>query len=349
MRILYVVQAMFEHGHQHIVDFLRQRGCKVEVVTIKHDGHMYNGIGKYKTTMRYGDFCGQAMVQKCNQIKYDVIIFTIHSTGFKGAGSTPTNAIGRFQTKVSPRLGYVDIEHDLLFSNPCHSMLQKSLGIVSFHGPHVQFLEKLGYQTHMAQWYKLGEQLPPHGMANVDPLQDAVFVGTNSPGWMIHLNKHQQLPYGKLFRNVWYKRFTPKDDQLKAGTKRLPPPFDGPTGVAQCAKIAKFFFVRSSSCLLEAMLYGSIPILYNVGEQPTEQVTEVVSRVKIPRDVRYPCEQMLAVTPTDLDKKVKLLRKQPDVYQETLALLKQDWFPEDYQALPTTHETVWKIIRGAKS
>jgi len=340
--VLFVVQAMFETVYDHVARFLEDRGCDVEMLIVADATERESHPDCPDSTI----FADRRFVRRC-QNRYDVIVLCIHCR--------KSQRMNRFQKRVTPRLGYVFLEHDLLAPEPERGIRRKTLGVVSFQEKHRQALRQAGYRTVMAKWNKLDADYPEYAMAGASPWEDAVLIGSSHPLMSRRMAKSVEFEHPGVFRTVWYKPWNTSDREVKKGTVRLPSIFESPRGGKYCADIAKFHLSCGSSSLLDALLFGCMPVLYlppaggalvsGLGrtiEFSETAVDEIVSRVNFGA-----FNPGYAVTSTELARKVEMLRRDRALFDSTLDRLKAEWFPDDYASLPSTGEAVWTLMGEA--
>jgi len=341
-KLLFVVQAMFETVYEHVVHFLESRGCDVEMLVVADETERESHPDCPDSKI----FADRRFVRRC-QDRYDAIVLCIHCR--------KSQRMIRFQKRVTPRLGYVFLEHDLLAPEPERGIRRKTLGVVSFQKKHQRALKQAGYKSVMAKWNKLDADYPEYTMAGASPWEDAVLIGSSHPIMSRRMAKDVEFEYPGLFRTVWYKPWNVSDRTVKIGTVRLPSIFESPRGGKYCADIAKFHLSCGSSSLLDALLFGCMPILYlppaggalvNGLGRPIEfseiAVDEIVSRVNFGA-----FNPGYAVTSTELSRKVGMLRGDRALFDSTLDRLRAEWFPSEYALLPSTGEAVWMLLSEA--
>jgi len=322
MKLLYIIHTMSETIHSHIVDFLRAKGCHVDL-------RIHASRAREERSRRIR-IRSAAFAEQCRRESYDAIIMCIHSS---------SRPVRRFQQLVTPRLGYIDLEHDLLAEVPEHGLPEKSLGVVSFHTRHHDILNSLGYRAVMARWYKLDATYPSYAMRGAAPMEDAVLIGSSA------FDKASAFEHRGCFRKVWYKRFNAAlDNGPKAGTRLLPEIFDSPRGMRYCADISRFHFTYGSGSYVDSLLFGSIPILYDADFSDERDMNGVVSSI----DFAPFGGRSIAVTDTNLPAKMAMLRGDTELYGRTLRILRDRWFPPDYLSLPTTQEAIWSLLESAR-
>jgi len=337
MRLLYLMQASLETCQDHIVEHLRDAGHHVDVEIVVPEHPQFN-IPAYTGKRRTLGLTEKVFTDQCSAAGYDAIISCLHNN---------EPAVRQFVETVKPRMGYIDVEHDLL-GPPERVVRPRSLGVVAYHKKQHKWLLEQGYRSIMARWYKLDVDYDPADVEAIQwfqdtqPSADAVFIGSCHQNVAGMIRKRVPFEYGHLFRKVWYKRFLSTDTVLKEGTHELPPIFDTPRGSFYCAGIAGYHFTAGSSSYLDALLFGSIPILYGVKGLAEKQVSDVLSMVSY--KPFFPCGYGLAVTTTNLDHKINLLRSSPQLFFATFERLRSEWFVPDLAELPSTGEAICRLI-----
>lgn len=324
-KVLYICAENEYCVNEHIINFLREKGIDVVVDLIEL-------VRSFDAN--WDRFSDAGYQKKHKEEKYDFIISNTHS-------SFPS--IRNFQKNVLPKIGFIDLEHDLMSNDvPEHfANYGKSL-LVAFHNRHYTSATKLlnDRTISKARWIKLDASYPPiHDFNSIDMWNDAILIGSGIWEGM----DFSRVGYFKHFRKVWYKKYV-KSWNIK-GIDSLPEPFIGPLGSKYCADFCKFIVTESSSCYQDTLLFGSIPLLTGgslIKEVPIDDlISEVTLKVWQPPGIA----PFKAVTINgDIGYKVNTLKNNRSIFEKTHKLLFSEWFDENYTSLPSAHEVIYNFI-----
>lgn len=323
--LLYIYVATEYDTNKHIVEFLKSKGITITLEPILV-------INKYDMDLkRFTDL----YFHKLHKDKYDFILFAMHSTFYQ---------LRKFQEAVKPRVGFIDIEHDLFASDsPEHCLNYGKSLIVTFQRRHYKrALKVFGNSRKVvnAKWVKLDIDYPAIDFNKVDKFNDAILIGT---GIWNNITIDRNRDMFKPFNNLWYKKY---DDNWSINNIRiLPSNFTGPLGSKYCADVCKFFMTIGSSCYQDALLFESIPILMPANIVKQVPVDDILSMVTL-RKWRSPgIKPFIALTTDSLMDKVTRLRNDPELLREVHKRLFLEWFDEDYYNLPSAHEVIYDFIK----
>ena len=174
-----------------------------------------------------------------------------------------------------------------------------------------------------------------------DPEQDAVVIGSHKYLYLAGT----KFEMNGSFRRVWMKKFMESDPVIE-GCEAAPSCCTGLGGVPYLPQFSKFWFVVESSCYVEALMFGCIPILWSPHTKVLGEVDDIISSVEAKKNSVVERLKIPAIVPTDIDRKIKVLREDPQRYQETLAKLSQPFLFPDMKSLPTTVEVLTELCRG---
>ena len=338
-KILYLIPVMSCTIHRHIVEYLSNNGYSVDPVVVTYTNHfdydLYYNVVHGEKRITEGIIVDK-LIDKCHSVGYDVVII---------AGDTICSTTRRLQQKFSPRLGYIDVEHDLLGYGAAGSKKDKHLGAPAFHQRHYDSLVRRGYKAIKARWYKLDAIYPEHKFEDLRPMEDAVFVGSDWRPYVSRMKKSTPFEYNHLFRNVYYKRWHYRDVTIKAGTILAPEICDTPLGSKYCSQLSNFCFTLGSNTCIDMLLFGGIPILYNPDIKSQSKLDDIISTVNFPG--HFDPAVGYAITCENLNYKIGILRSDPKRYLEVSNKLKEGYFPEDYMDWKPAHEVILQLIGEA--
>lgn len=334
-KILWIAEVGTLDSQQHIIDELIENNHQV---VIQHDGN----YPKFKT---------KEYLDQHNKEHYDYAVYTIH-VGNPNATE--------FVRSLNCQRKFV-IAHDVFGDvvEGAHPAWRNEKLIV-FTKKHEQYAHNLGNKnTVQAKWYKLDMKMDiikedPNLFNNAVIIDSEVFDNT------------AVFPYKNLFNKVYLKRWSKLNtvwennrivnrvepsDLRKYGVDDAPEYLIGMPGFLNSAKLAKFWFVRESSLIVEAMMIGCIPVLYGapknefkdtpyiIQEKPVNDiVSDVVVNIRLNDTVCQPYP-MKAVTCSNLEHKIKKLSTDKKVFSDTLALLSKEWFFDiPISQLPTVED-----------
>jgi hypothetical protein len=244
-----------------------------------------------------------------------------------------------FLTSVRPKIGFIDIAHDLFESPLPHVLTPYGVHgdsvVLTFHKQHAQNAEEYlnNYRTVIrSRWYKLDvdykETVPDE---NIDRWNDAIMIGN-------HLEPYKELlfvPAG--FRKVWYKHKNYEGPVL--GTHLLPEQYDGAKGLKHCADLCNFVLSTHSSVCVESLLFGQIPIFLPGWYKELSREDDLFSTVAISG-----YHGLKVITADNLTHKMHILRDKTK-FQFAHKMLYSQWFDENYLQLPPAHEVMWKFMK----
>ena len=320
MKVLYIVSIGQLPMQQHIVDYLREKGADVSVEisagweTIKFENTFF--------------------IHKHVNKKYDFIVFNSHYD------EPPMQA---FLTSVRPKIGFIDVSHDLFESPLPHVLTPYGVhgdsAVLTFHKQHAQNAEEYlsNYRTVIrSRWYKLDvdyEETVPD--KNIDRWNDAIMIGN-------HLEPYKErlfVPEG--FRKVWYKQKDGED--LVLGTHMLSEQCGGAKGVKHCADLCNFILSTHSSMCVESLLFGQIPIFLPGWYQELSRDDDLFSTVAIGG-----FHGLKIITADNLPHKLQILRDK-EKFHFAHKILYSQWFDENYLQLPPAHEVIWKFMEATEA
>ncbi len=320
MKVLYISIVGGRPSQQHIIDHLREKGAEVFV----EEAAAWETI-KFENTF--------FIHQHANR-KYDFIIFNAHYD------EPPMQA---FFTSVRPRIGFIDIDHDLLEFPVPHVMLPYDIhgdsAVLTFHKIHDQYAEDYlnNYRTLIrSRWYKLDSEYEETVRdSGVDKWNDAIMVGS-----FLEPYRNTLLDPGG-FRKVWYKQRDKED--LIMGTYKLPEQCTGPKGVKHCADLCNFTLSSCSSICVEALLFGQIPIYLPGRYQELSRVDDLFSTIAVGS-----FHGLKVITADNLEHKMQILRDK-EKFHFVHKILYSQWFDENYLQLPPAHEVIWKFMEATEA
>lgn len=337
MKVLWVYEEGMLESQQHIIDHLRNNDCEVtlECVCFEKNGD------------RWGRFSHPAMTTKHGPKHYDFHIMSTHN-------GNPN--VEQFQKFSRPRIGCIDIEHDLFHPVPERSPDRQSVGVFVFTKQHEVHLKQIpNIKKIHARWYKLdGSVVSNETLFETFPIKDefgvyspgadAVIIGSNHWPW-------PEVPemISRCFHYVWYKPYHALDNTMR-GSVRLPGSFENAQGVNSLNRVSRFWFTFESSCFVEALLYGCIPILCSDAIIERERVSEYIDVVKIIANRQAGTGQfrtVAAVTLHDWKKKFSALQRDLKAQRDVYHALRSFWFHDDVLSWPTVHEQLLHEMRVA--
>jgi hypothetical protein len=296
--------------------------------------------------------------------KFDYIIMHTHN-------GNPH--VQKFQRNVTPKYGYIDIEHDLFcdyVENAWVHMEPNSRhivkGIMLFTKMHNKYaLSKNISSTiiYKPKWVK--HTLPAK---SIDTLDTSTWSANNSA--VIFYSVRSQLnwnfPYTDIFDTIWVKTFHEYKDHndklAMPGTTVIPKQYSlGGKSVPTMPKFGKFWFVYHSSAYVESILYNCIPLMYpgpdkydgtQISLIEVSKITEVLSLcrasgVRLESTMQgfdFPAIYYDKPGDETFKHKIKLLQNDPKLFADTIKYLKNYFFDADYDQRPSIAETVLDII-----
>ena len=326
MKILYICAEAELCVNEHIINFLKQKGITVVVDLIKL-------IRSFDAN--WNRFSDHSFQKKHNDEKYDFIISNTHS-------SFPQ--LRNFQNNVRPRVGFIDLEHDLMSNDlPEHfANYGKSL-LLTFHNKHhasaIKFLKDRFITK--ARWIKLDVNYSSTLKCDyIDMWNDVILIGFGI--W--EGKDFSNVAWFKNFNKVWYKKYV--ESWTIKGLESLPNPFIGPLGSKYCADVCKFIVTEGSSCYQDALLFGSIPILITGGLKSESIVDDIISEVTLKSWQPPGVSPFKAITLSgDFTHKIDILRKDAGVFKKIHKILFSEWFDDNYFSLPSAHEVMYDFIK----
>lgn len=312
MKILYLIHTLEVPCHQHIFNFLRTKGIQIDV-------KMLGPAPQNKPWMDvWSEIKSKKYHTKINAERYDFIISNTHSSYLRALFNN-----------VKPKYGYIDIEHDLFSGRP--ERFPESV-IFTCHKKHTDWCKNNNRKFVECKWPKLNAEYIPTEFT-LDPLSEIIFIGSYR-----YKNEIKQ-SYG--FEKMWYKKYQIVDGTPK-GVTPLPDEFTGPLGTINCAKVSKFILTGKSSCFVEALMLGVIPILLKGFINKSEKIDEVLNKVIITDqpDMSF----IYAVTVDNLQNKIQLLKSEY-LYKEVLEKMQNEWLPSNYFSLPSAGEAIYNYIK----
>ena len=337
-KVLYLYQSGQEAVQEHIIKHLRENGCHVDPYLIPgsptrhYEGARWSAHPSLPGTRKIDvyDMKDEAFIRE-HKDKYDFHICNIHVL----------QEAFRFQKHAPPKYGVIDLEHDGMGNGAIIS--RKSIFGLAMQNRHYKCFQKRGIATEKVRWYKLDANYPEK-VEDASPFDDAIFVGSAYPALQKHFRKKEEFEYKHLFRNVWYKKFiASEDNEIKAGTLESPTYCDEAVGTKYCADLAKFWFTCMSGCYFDALVFGSIPIVYRFPMAPTKwEVTDIDDVLS---NIKYSTMRFVGITSDNIEYKIRALRDE-ERFKSTLTRLRAEWFDEDeYFSLPSVHDTILKVIK----
>jgi len=318
MKVLFVTHKVQVPVIQHILDLFENNGIKtvLEIVPEALKASPWKDVwGKFKTKQFY---------DKTNKACYDYIISNTHSS-----------YIPQFFENVKPKIGFIDIEHDLFSFVPEYGI--KETTIFTFHDKHYEFCLHEEINAVRCKWPLLNVTTPKTTFSAIDKWEDAIFIGS----YLFNKDKDYTLP---VFKTIWHKKYRDDDFTFK-DMGVLPTEFCGPIGTKLCAEHCNFFITLNSSCFVEALLLGCLPIIlpdYIIDEKI---YSEVLSEVTIKNGPSF-IENILAVTTTNLSEKLSILRFDQNLFKETIQSMLNNWVKDDYYTLPDASKALLDFITG---
>lgn len=165
-----------------------------------------------------------------------------------------------------------------------------------------------------------------------------MFIGTSAINPMIR----SKAPLNKIgFSKVWYKKYLP-DWKCPVNSTGLPDIFTGPLGIRHCADNFKFIITQNSSCFVEFLLMGGIPILLPNHMKTSSIFNEILSDVFINKSIGT----FKALTVENLQFKLKLLKEDKSLYNRTRQIMLDCWVDAEYFKLPSAAEAICSFIKN---
>lgn len=294
----YLIQNLISHGH---------------IVDIKRGWAVYTNFAQD--------------VDSFNKEYYDYAIYNLH------VGHP--NFINKLHLLSVKQ--HIIMDHDLLMIDPegIHPPIPNKTLIV-FTKKHIKICKKNNLQYRTAHWYKLDM---PIKLVNPqpNPLDNCILVDSDL------FKKDFIFPYKYLFKKTFLKKWR-KEQDIALGADKAPDALAGMQGLLNGPQFAKFWFIRESSLYVEALMVNCIPILFNFPRTDFDPLshqhlsetyitseipfTPIVSEINVGLRVNEStvCNfNFRAITPTNLEEKIKFLQKSPELIDETLKILKEEW------------------------
>ncbi len=319
MKILYLIHKVEMPCHQHIVNFLRDQGADVTVETLGPSVQKPSIKGKKRWTDVWEKIRNKKYITNAINNHYDFIVSNTHSSYLKG-----------FYNKVKPKYGYIDVAHDLFNGEP--ERFPDSM-LLACHEKHADWCKKNARIFTNCRWPKLDADFKKTNLS-IDVWNEAILIGSyafdqdESP-----INTHG-------FNKLWYKRYQ-KKDVVNKNYLVLPDEFTGPIGMLNCS-IAKFIVTQKSSCFVESLMIGVLPILMPDFIETSEKFNNVLNKVTIKNNPTI--GKIHAITTNKIKKKIELLKNE-SVYAKTLSTMRNDWLCKDYFLLPRAHEALFTLMK----
>lgn len=310
MRILWLDEVGNLPAHRPIIDKLKWAGFSPDILIADHriPGYHWELYSAKSTVAAH--------------IGYDLIISATHD-------GNPH--VAKFLATIAKPNSIIDIEHDPFRDavEVCPKTLSKC--VLAFTHRAERHLSVHGYTYKRAQWSKMEIPTCPIKTTAI-PSEDAVVF--TDPQW--------KLPTPGIFREVWVKDYL--GCYSVKGPNVLKGAFETAKGSAYLPQIAKYWLLSETSAYIDALVFGCIPILHNATIVRETKYNNIVSKVRTRKKSSGELFDLMAVTQTDMASKVKMLQQSPKDYEDTLALLRGDWFPADYDKWPKASDVVLDAV-----
>ena len=315
MKILYLVHAVELPVQQHIIDFLRSKGYTVDVKTI--------GPAPISNpqTFVWSELESPSYQRVVNSINYDFIVSNTHSSFLK-----------KFFKAVKPKCSYIDIEHDLFCASP--ERFPQSV-VMACQNKVSNFCTKHNIPFIECQWPKLHVAYMPCEL-KIDPWYEAVLIGSAIFGKKINVDMCG-------FNRLWYKKYT-SEWQTPKGLNELPKEFTGPLGIKCCVNVFKFILTVESSCFIEALIMGGLPILLPNSIVEEHKYTDILSHVSLRS--KPGVGKFKAITTNNIENKLSKLKNDPHLFKSIHKEMLAEWVRDDYFDLPPAHEAIYNFIKN---
>lgn len=320
IKLLYLLHKSSVEVQQHIIDFLRSKDILVSVKVIPEAPESNPWIDVWR------EFKSVEYQEKVKKEKYDFIISNTHSSGIR-----------TFLNNVSPRMGMLDLEHDLFSTFP---EVGVNSTVFACQKKHYDFCVNSGLNVSSCRWPLLDTNISPTNNCGVDEFSDAILIGSYVFTPLIEANKSLEI---QGFDKVWYKKYMDTDKVFK-DTLPLPKEFSGPIGIKRCLEVCKFVITQQSSCFVETLLLGGLPILLLLNIRKETPINEVLSKVNVVV-CGHLVENIHAVTMTNINHKINLLKNDRNLFENARTTMLADWVDKNYFSLPTAHEAIYDFIR----
>jgi hypothetical protein len=316
LKILYVLHNTEMPVHEHIFSFLRANDIQVDLVPLGPAPKERPWENVWLPLRK------KSYIIDLNKKKYDYIISNTHSSFIKKAWSA-----------VKPKNGFIDIEHDLFSAKPEH--FDKTT-VFTLQKLHTKFCNDASLPFVRCRPPKVDAPYKKE-FVNIDPWREVVLVGSaifngNNPARNLGFDK------------VWYKKYLNEWD-IPEGTFELPESFAGPIGFNCCMDNFKFVVTSQSSCFVEALIMGGLPILLLADVSTHESIGPILSKVNIKKKNII---DMPAIVINDIQNKISMLRESSDLFEEVRQTMLDFWMDSDYSVLPPAHEALLHFIREGK-
>ena len=320
MKVLYIVNTPMLSVQTHIIEYLRSKEVNV-IVEQTTDAGEYN----------WKRFAQKSFQDKHLDAKYDFIISNTHST---------YPQFRSFQNVVKPKVGFIDLEHDLLNCRPEFSIDYGNSAILIFHNKYFNYAkEHLPTRKLIkCRWPLLDVTFESVDFKESSLYKDVIIVDTYA--FNSTLGKNMKLPEG--FRKFWYKKYLPGRGH-PANVNPLPDYCCYPKGVKYCFDICKFVLTRQSSIFVESLLFGAIPILFTYCLEENKKHNEMFSYVRLKNNPLPKFKAIIA--DNSLSEKLEKLRADKVFFEKIQKELFLEWFDEDYFSLPSAHEAMWDFMK----
>lgn len=253
--------------------------------------------------------------------------------------------VSRLVKQLNSKLRYV-IEHDLSTPTPEATEPLDCTRTIVFTKKHQEIaLAKNCPKVTPARWYKL--DMPQTAVPFEDDVLDTAIVPCCD-----YFDMSFKFPYNHLFKKAYCKKYSP-DRPLQFGLGTLDC-LTGYDGLLNMPRKGFFWFVRESSLFIEALMLDCLPILFdarknaNDGKYPfivsETRITEIISEVVVNLRVdhwQFKPMTLLAVTETDLEAKLDVLRREPSSREQALKTLQRYYL---FENPPTVDEIIDKDL-----
>lgn len=324
MKVLYITHSPDLVSNRHIFDFLISNGIDLDIYSIYNKKGGRNRILK-NNTFFYEDFEKPEVYNKINKKKYDFIISNCHSERFK-----------KLYSNVKPKGGYIDTPHDLF--TPIPNRFPKSKVFV-FNKRQRDYCINNKKDFYYCRWPKLDIKYENYHFSKIDKRNDAILIGDRNFTTTIRKNKNCVDVEHNCFKVLWYKKYRSNDLCCK-DTTPLPNKFIGPRGIKYCCDHSEFILTIGSSCFVEAILFGSIPILLPNKITSCKEINSILSKVFVKG-----AGSVIAITAKNLNEKIKMLKNNPKLLNKTKRKMLSYWVDDDYFNLPIFHEELYRVLK----